>query len=299
MFARWFTQKAAIMAACSVMASGAAVSAQVIWQNTRNMPDDLINSQDAWTAARVNERGAESWRIAADDVVIETTVRIKQIVFYGVSVGDPIVVGGDWYVYAGGGDTPGELLYAGDTQELTREDTGWVSPTFGPIYRNILEPEDLVLEPGHYFFAFRSTMSCPGGNCPGKYAIFTTRWANGRTRALWNFGVLGNGDVIDRWMLMEEFNLIRDQEWAFELIGEGNCDAIRKFTASCRNGTLKVKVKSSLEEGSLLTVDNDGDRRQIVINRRGIGKAKYRGQQGTHTVSLVECPDFSREVECR
>ncbi len=276
-----------------------AYAGELVWVNVEQIPDDLMATADAWTAARVNDRGAESWRVAADDFELKTTTHITKIIFYSVAFGDPDVIGGDWYIFEGGGDEPGKLLSYGAGLDMKREDTGWTNRNFNTtIYRNILEPEDLVLEAGHYFLAFRSVMSCPGG-CAGKYSILTTRWANGRTRAYWNFGLLMKGEVIDEWMLMERFNGIRDQEWAFVLEGEGNCGAIRKLKVRCRNGKLTAKVKSKLQEGSVLTIDNEGDRKQLVINRRGKGKVKYRNQSGKHRVMIVECPERSKVVDCR
>ncbi len=273
--------------------------AGIIWQNTEVIPDDLIATQDGWTAARVNDRGQESWRTSADDFILEKTTRIDKIVFFAVMVGEPVVIGGDWYIFEGSGDVPGELIAHGAGEELDIEDTGWQSNSFGTIYRNTMTPENLELPAGRYFIALRSIMSCPGG-CAGKYAMLTTRWANGKTPALWNFGLLENGDVIDRWMLMEEFNLIHDQEWAFILEGGVECDDIKKLKASCKNGKLTAKVKSKLAEGTRLTVDNDGDQRAMVIDRKGKGKVKYKNQSGgAHRVSILDCPEHTRDVECR
>lgn|GEM_PF-4712332 len=266
------------------------------WVNVERIPQDLIATTDAWTAVRVNDSGHESWRVAADDFELTSTTRITRIVFYSVKFGEPDIVGGDWYVFEGG-DEPGELLAFGADLKLTREDTGWSNPNLGDIYRNIMEPENLVLPAGHYFLAFRSVMSCPQG-CVGKYSILSTRWANGLTRAYWNFGLLANGEVIDEWMLLERFNGIRDQEWAFVLEGEDNCGAIRRFKVKCRGGKLTAKVKSTLAQGTVLTIDNQGDRKQMVINSKGKGKVKYRHQSGQHRVSIVECPEKSKSVNC-
>jgi len=275
------------------------VQAGVVWQNTRVIPDDLITTEDGWTAARVNDRGQESWRTSADDFILETTTRIEKIIFFGVKVGEPVIVAGDWYIFEGSGDEPGRLITFGADEELEIEDTGWQSRSFGTIYRNTMRPENLELPPGRYFIALRSVMSCPGG-CAGKYAMLTTRWANGQTPAMWNFGLLQNGEVIDRWMLMEEFNQIHDQEWAFILEGGVECGAIKKLKASCKNGKLTARVKSSLEEGTRMTIDNDGDQRPLVIDRNGKGKVKYKNQApGVHHVSVVECPQHARDVECR
>lgn len=77
-----------------------------------------------------------------------------------------------------------------------------------------------------------------------------------------------------------------------------DCDAIRTLKVSCRRGALAAKVRSTLQSGTLLTLDNDGDRKVVTINARGKAKAKWTNQSGIHTVSVVECPDLSRQADC-
>ncbi|RJP32059.1 MAG: hypothetical protein C4547_14415 [Phycisphaerales bacterium] len=84
----------------------------------------------------------------------------------------------------------------------------------------------------------------------------------------------------------------------FAVSGGLDCDAISKFAVSCKRGKLKAKVKSSLPEGTELTIDNDGDVKTLVIDGRGGGVVKYKQQTGTHHVSIVECPRHEREVAC-
>lgn len=76
------------------------------------------------------------------------------------------------------------------------------------------------------------------------------------------------------------------------------CERISRFTAKCRRGKLSVSVASSLPPDTALTIDNNGDRRTLRINPRGKGKLTYRGQAGEHVVMIVECPEFSRRVDC-
>ncbi len=79
----------------------------------------------------------------------------------------------------------------------------------------------------------------------------------------------------------------------------GDCDSIKKLTAKCKNGKLTAKVKSSLAQGTQLTLDNNGDQVVISINAKGKGKAKWKNQTGSHDVSIVECREFSESVDCR
>jgi len=76
------------------------------------------------------------------------------------------------------------------------------------------------------------------------------------------------------------------------------CEQIKQFKVACKNGKLKAKVKSSLEEGVILTIDNNGERGFMRINNRGKGKVIFRGQSGVHTVAVVECPERTTQVDC-
>ncbi len=76
------------------------------------------------------------------------------------------------------------------------------------------------------------------------------------------------------------------------------CDRIRKLKGRCRNGRIKAKVKSTLPEGTELTVTNDGDHRTMRIKPSGKGKVKYKKQSGEHTVLLLDCPAISEVVDC-
>ncbi len=79
---------------------------------------------------------------------------------------------------------------------------------------------------------------------------------------------------------------------------EVDCDAIRKLKVKCRGNKLKVLVKSSLLEGTELTIDNDGDQRVMTIKRKGKGKLTWHDQTGIHTVQIIECPDYVKAVNC-
>jgi len=78
-----------------------------------------------------------------------------------------------------------------------------------------------------------------------------------------------------------------------------NCDSLRRFRVNCNRGRLSASVKSSLPEGTQLTLDNNGDRRNVVtINARGRAKGKWTEQAGVHTVSVVECPERFGQTDC-
>ncbi len=79
---------------------------------------------------------------------------------------------------------------------------------------------------------------------------------------------------------------------------ETDCAAISKFRATCRTGVLRAKVRSTLAEGTILHVDNNGDVLPMTIAADGRGKVRWTGQTGPHTVSITECPDDTRDVAC-
>lgn len=206
------------------LSTAAAAAEEFRWLNVDNFPGDLIATTDAWTAARIEPGG--SYRIAAEDFVLEGYTRIDRITHWTVKLNTPVVIATDWYIYDGEGPEPGQLL-AGDWDvAFTHEEAGFNHNSFGPIYRNAVEPDGLLLPPGQYYVAFRTLIADNGH----KHSILTTRWANGLRRAYWSFGVLADGTVTEPWVLMEVFNLVQDQEWAVMLEGESfpagdvNCD---------------------------------------------------------------------------
>ncbi len=194
------------------------------WTNVRIVPDDLIQTEDAWSAVRIEDPQFTSYRIAADDFTLTETTQITTIGFWGVEVGTPPIFSGDWYIYENAGGSPGSLIAAGPDEPMAHALTGWTSPTFGDIYSNVMHPSGLVLPAGNYFLAFRTYQ----GYIPiGKHtnAAFTTRWANGAATAHWSFDVLPDGSVTGAWVPMSVFNLVAEQEWAFWLEGQtvSNC----------------------------------------------------------------------------
>lgn len=83
-----------------------------------------------------------------------------------------------------------------------------------------------------------------------------------------------------------------------EPVGRIDCDRIRKLTATCRDGTLKVKAASRLPQGTRLTLDNDGQRKVMTLNERGKGKVTFRGQSGPKRVVALECPEHTAQADC-
>lgn len=77
-----------------------------------------------------------------------------------------------------------------------------------------------------------------------------------------------------------------------------DCSAIARFRAVCRNGKVRAKVRSTLPDGTKLTIDNNGDSQIMTIGADGRGKVVWTHQTGAHTVFVVVCPQFSQDVGC-
>lgn len=200
--------------------SSSALAADFTWSNVVDYPADLANTGDGWTASRAEDFDFTSFRIAADDFILDKPTKIEQISFYTVPIADPIILGGDWYVYTVGPDNRPESVLAYQAGvEMDSVDTGIFNTAFGTnVIENRFYPENLVLPPGRYFLAFRSFQSFVGG--AGKNGCLTTRVAIGDTRALWNFEIYEDGSLgTEPWVLMDIFNGVTDQEWAFAISG--------------------------------------------------------------------------------
>jgi hypothetical protein len=211
------------LAAIAALACAAAASAQNwSWSNVEKYPDDLVETGDAWSAIRIEEPAFVSYRVAADDFALEAETRITRITFYSVHIDPPNIIGGDWYIYEDDGrGEPGRLLAAGPDTRLDQHPLRIINNVFGSmIYGNVMEPRDLVLPAGRYFLAFRTYQGEPlGGGKPNNVAL-TTRRAIAGHPAMWNFGVLADGTATQAWVPMQVFNLVQEQEWAFQLEGE-------------------------------------------------------------------------------
>lgn len=78
-----------------------------------------------------------------------------------------------------------------------------------------------------------------------------------------------------------------------------DCRAIQKMTARCTDGKLVAKIKSSLPDGTELTLTrNGGDAKTVTINARGKGKTRWTGQRGPQTLRIVECFGASASADC-
>lgn len=274
--------------------AGAVQASEFNWLNVRIFPDDLTTTEDAWTAARVNDDDFISYRIAADDFVLTQRTRITEVGFYSADF-DADILGGDWYIYAyGGDDHPGELIAAAYNLPLLHEDSGIVNSSFGTVYRNTMAA-DVTLDPGRYFIAFRSVITFAHGG--GKHSILTTRFARSDARAQWNFTVYTDGVVGGPWVTMDVFNFVVDQEWAFFLNGEtlgDPCDGDETLTASCAGKGCGDRVKAVLKKaapGVTVTFTLDGAQaRPATVNARGKAKAKWCPvETGEHSIRVVEC----------
>lgn len=92
-------------------AASAAIADDIVWLNIADYPGDLVTTGDAWSAIR-GESPDQSYRIAADDFTLDTNTRITAITFFGAEVGEPEILGGDWYIFTGPAEGPPETLVA-------------------------------------------------------------------------------------------------------------------------------------------------------------------------------------------
>ena len=72
---------------------------------------------------------------------------------------------------------------------------------------------------------------------------------------------------------------------------------IKKLKLKCKNGKLKVTIKSKLPAGVELTVLVNGVPHKVVINNKGKGKLKLKNRTGLQEVVIEEC-DVSNEIDC-
>lgn len=76
------------------------------------------------------------------------------------------------------------------------------------------------------------------------------------------------------------------------------CELVKRFNVKCKRSKLKVLIKSSLPKGTELTIVVNGQEHVVVINNKGKAKLKRRNQTGRKTVSVKECPDHKKEIDC-
>jgi hypothetical protein len=212
-------------AVAAAMAPAALAGAQSFHWTNYESTAALESTGYASSAAR--GAGVGSYRIAADDFVLDRDTTITRIVFYSVEASVPIILGGDWYFYEydDATDSPGALITGRHDAALERVDSGLVSATFGTIFRNTMEL-DVTLPPGKYFLAFRTHTA--GEGKPTNPPLHP-EWTNGSATAYWNFGVLEDGSTLPgadgQWVPMTIFHPT-EKEWAFEIEGDsGGCYA--------------------------------------------------------------------------
>lgn len=263
-------RRSAVAAACALLASAAPFTLRAedfLWSNV-NSPDDLASTGDGWTASRAEDFDFTSFRCAADDFILTKPTRIERITYYTVPIADPIILGGDWYLFSvGPDDRPADVLASQVGVPLDSIDTGIFNAAFGTnVIANRFYPDDLVLPPGRYFLAFRSFQSFVGG--AGKNGCLTTRVAIGDSRALWNFEVLTDGTVTDPWVTMDIFNGVQDQEWAFELKG------------SAGDFSLSTPSPGAAGRDNTLTVLGATPNQNVVFAAGAVGSAQVPGCPG-------------------
>lgn len=84
--------------------------------------------------------------------------------------------------------------------------------------------------------------------------------------------------------------------------GGVDCDRISELSVTCRQGRFKLKavVKSTLAEGTTLTLTRDGsDSQAVSINSRGKARAVWKNVAGGgHDVCIDECPALCGSASC-
>jgi hypothetical protein len=200
--------------------------------NVENMPGDLQSTGYGWSAVRMEDQRFQSYRCAADDFVLEAASEIEEIGFWVVKLGNPEIIGPDWYVYADDADgAPGTLITGQGAAAYVIEDIGLINDYFGTLYFIRIQVSDLRLDAGRYFLGFRVYQEYVAGG-KNNYGSLTTNFGDGETEGWWNFAVDGDGNVGDAWVQMREFNRKPNNEWAFSIrgriefsgIGDCNCD---------------------------------------------------------------------------
>ncbi len=77
-----------------------------------------------------------------------------------------------------------------------------------------------------------------------------------------------------------------------------DCDRVKRMKARCKGGTLTVIIKSDLEEGTRVNVQNNDETFFTRIDTRGRGKVRFENQADErHNVSIPWCPDRACRLE--
>ncbi len=222
------TRSALMLALAGLALSPAMAAAQtVVWSNIQEYPADLLDISSGWSAVRSEPPHFVSYRCAADDFVLTGDTQIRSITFYSFHADNPIVIGGDWYIYTDEGTgLPGTLLESAHSQPIRHDPTGIVHPRYGMIYENELETPGLFLPAGRYFLGVRTYQTILLG-VPGKNtnAMLTTLREFGDSRGSWTFDLFADGTLAGPWVPMTTFAPGQSHEWAFVIEGETECYA--------------------------------------------------------------------------
>ena len=82
---------------------------------------------------------------------------------------------------------------------------------------------------------------------------------------------------------------------------ESVCDDLTSLELTCSDtGKLKAKLTTSLPKGSTVTLTNSAAKKakQVAINRKGVGKAKWRHQTNQVQICPAGCDGPCQRVEC-
>jgi len=79
-------------------------------------------------------------------------------------------------------------------------------------------------------------------------------------------------------------------------VSDVNCADIQDWRVRCANGKLTVKITTALSPGTQLLIDNSGSRKSLTIGDDA--KVAWKNQTGQREISIVECPEFNRLMDC-
>jgi len=77
-----------------------------------------------------------------------------------------------------------------------------------------------------------------------------------------------------------------------------DCDLITRTRLRCLTRKVKVRLRSSLSEGTILTLEANEERKSLEINSRGGGRVKFRKQAGDNEICILDCADSCHLVNC-
>ncbi len=136
---------------------------------------------------------------------------------------------------------------------------------------------------------------------PGEWAFGDVKMAGTLDRRppfrVLGFGQDASGDVYV--CATQQSAPIGNTGVVYKIIAPPDCDAVRGFKARCRdNNKVVVKVRTGLEAGTGLHVDNNGETTALTVDDDGDARFKFKRQRGAHTYTLTECPELARTIDC-